>query len=212
MSEPSPTSRRILLVRHGQSEWNAVGKWQGQADPPLTDLGVEQAARAAETLLGAEWPQFDAVASSTLERAHHTALVIARRHDLAEPLVRPELMERDAGEYSGLTRAEIEEQYPGNLEKEIWPPGWEDDQKLLDRIYAGLKLVLEQLEGQNLVVVGHGGLLYALERMLGAPQQRVSNLGGRWFTIADVDTPATWELGDRMDLLPAADQTIPDQI
>ena len=62
----------LLILRHGQSEWNAQGKWQGQADPPLTDLGVQQALRAAEHLRDANF-QFDLIASSDLQRAKHTA-------------------------------------------------------------------------------------------------------------------------------------------
>ena len=58
----------VLLIRHGQSEWNATGRWQGQADPPLTDEGRNDARRAAEAL-GA----FDAVVASTLQRAIETA-------------------------------------------------------------------------------------------------------------------------------------------
>src|SRR3954452_11777953 len=63
---------RLLLVRHGQSEWNAVGRWQGQADPPLTELGRAQA-RAAARAIG----ELDAVFSSDLRRARETAEVIA---------------------------------------------------------------------------------------------------------------------------------------
>src|SRR5688500_8423312 len=63
---------RLLLVRHGESEWNAVGRWQGWADPPLTELGLEQARLAAKAV-GA----VDLIVASDLERAWHTAEVIA---------------------------------------------------------------------------------------------------------------------------------------
>ena len=61
----------LLLARHGQSEWNAVGRWQGQEDPPLSELGRAQA-RGAATHAGS----FDALFASDLERAHHTATII----------------------------------------------------------------------------------------------------------------------------------------
>ena len=71
---------RLLLVRHGQSTWNALGRWQGQADPPLTDIGRRQAAEASAAI-GA----VDAIFSSTLERARVTAEIIAELYadDLA---------------------------------------------------------------------------------------------------------------------------------
>jgi broad specificity phosphatase PhoE len=72
---------RILMVRHGQSEWNAIGKWQGQEDPPLTELGVDQAMRAGQVL-----GSFDLIASSDLQRAAITATVIG------EPIVCAKLL------------------------------------------------------------------------------------------------------------------------
>src|SRR3546814_7398309 len=63
---------RVLLVRHGQSEWNATGRWQGQADPPLTDLGRAQAHHAARSL-----GVVDAIVASDLQRAADTALIIS---------------------------------------------------------------------------------------------------------------------------------------
>src|SRR6187551_2407785 len=113
---------RILLVRHGQSTWNADGRWQGQADPPLSELGIAQAEAAARVLdgVGTIW-------SSDLERAHHTASILAAALGLA---VVPDarLREREAGEWTGLTRAEIDEQYPGAIAERRRPPGFEADE------------------------------------------------------------------------------------
>src|SRR3954464_6700209 len=89
---------RVLLVRHGQSEWNAVGRWQGQADPPLSDLGRAQA-RAAARSLGS----LDAVYASDLQRATETALIIAEQIGIGPVILDPDLRERDAGQWSGLT-------------------------------------------------------------------------------------------------------------
>ena len=63
---------KLLLVRHGQSEWNALGKWQGKADPPLTDFGRHQALLASKKL-----PDFSILASSDLKRAKATAEIFA---------------------------------------------------------------------------------------------------------------------------------------
>ena len=109
----------LLLARHGQSEWNAAGRWQGQADPPLSDLGRAQA-RAA----GRQAGSFDAIFASDLERALHTATIISEALGVSPVVVDPRLKERDAGEFSGLTRDEIEERFPGALAARRWPPGW----------------------------------------------------------------------------------------
>ena len=118
----------LLLARHGQSEWNAVGRWQGQADPPLSELGRAQA-RGAANQAGA----FDAIFASDLERALHTATIISTTLGVGPVIVDPRLKERNAGEFSGLTRAEIDTQFPGMLDRGEWPPGWEDDEAVLTR-------------------------------------------------------------------------------
>ena len=84
---------RLLVLRHGQSEWNAARRWQGQADIDLTDLGREQARRAAERLTG-----FAVIASSDMKRARETASIIAAvtGAELTEP--DPRLRETDVGE------------------------------------------------------------------------------------------------------------------
>src|ERR687894_225034 len=103
---------RLLLVRHGESTWNARGRWQGWADPPLTDLGRAQAEAA-----GPAAAPVDAVVSSDLQRARATAelMAVALGLDPAAVHVEPDVRERDVGDFTGLTRAEIEERWPGVL-------------------------------------------------------------------------------------------------
>ena len=103
---------RVLLVRHGQSEWNAVGRWQGQADPPLTDLGRAAGRGRRRTRSAPSTRSF----ASDLQRAAETAAIIAGELGVGPVVLDPDLRERDAGEWSGLTRAEIEERCPGYLE------------------------------------------------------------------------------------------------
>ena len=202
---------RLLLVRHGQSEWNADGRWQGQADPPLSDLGRLQA-RAAGATVGA----VDAIVASPLERAHHTAIAISESVGVGPVLVLPDLMERHAGEWQGLTRAQIDARYPGYLEDRgehrRRPPGWEDDDVLLQRVLQAIATVLTELDGaDDVVVVTHGGVIYALERHLGADFQRIPNLGARSVTV---DATGRMALGERL-LLVDPDEvlvTSPDQI
>ncbi len=200
---------RLLLVRHGESEWNTLGRWQGQADPPLSDHGRRQAAIAARSI-GA----VDAVVSSTLERARDTASIISAEIGVGPVLLDERLIERDAGEWSGLTRAQIKEAWPGYLAEdpedralERRPPNWEPDDRLLDRALQGLAEVAARAETGSAVVVTHGGVIYALEARLGAPRRYLPNLGARWVTFAD----DTMVLGDRLHLYePAADPGHPD--
>jgi probable phosphoglycerate mutase len=198
---------RILLVRHGQSTWNAEGRWQGQADPPLSDLGRLQA-RSAATSLGA----LDAIFSSDLQRAMETAVIISTELGVGPVVVDPDLKERSAGAWSGLTRAEIDERYPGYLSADRHlsigpaggavrrPPGWEADEDVLGRGLAALRSIAGAVGDGDVLAVTHGGLIYVLEAHLGAPFDRLANGGGRWVTV-DGDRAA---LGDRVILVDEA--------
>lgn len=186
----------ILLIRHGQSEWNAQGRWQGQADPPLSPLGRDQA-RAAGLLLSRFEP-FDGVASSTLDRAATTADLVGEALDLKVAFRTWNISERDAGEWSGLTRDEIDVRYPGYLKNGKYPTGYEYDDTFIVRIHQGLTEIVTNVQGDRLVVVAHGGVIYCLEASLGLPFRHMSNLGARWLSI---DANMNVALGDRVDLL-----------
>ncbi len=193
---------RILLVRHGQSVWNAEGRWQGQADPPLSDLGGSQAAEAA-TRVGI----VDAIYASDLVRAHHTAEVIAAGIG-ADVAVDVRLRERHAGDWEGRTRAEIDERWPGYLESGSRPPGYEADDSVLARTLAVLEEIAAVHEGDVLVVT-HGGVVRTLERHLGGDADGlIPNLGGRWIH----HDGAALRLGERVVLLDEAQVTRPQQI
>ena len=197
---------KLLLVRHGQSEWNAMGRWQGKANPPLTDLGKEQALIAAKKL-----PDFSILASSDLVRARETAEIFAKAHDKDsnDILIEPQVQERDAGEFSGLTRDEIDKKFPGYLAQNRWPSGWEPDDVLIKRLRKGLgRIIASSTESDSIVVVTHGGCIYALESLLGEEYRRISNLGGRWFELIDDE----FYLGERIQLLDPDEETYPDQI
>jgi probable phosphoglycerate mutase len=195
---------RVLLVRHGQSEWNAVGRWQGQADPPLSDVGRRQA-RAAASSLGA----VDAVFASDLQRAMETATIIAAELGVGPVVVDPDLRERDAGEWSGLTRAEIDERYPGYLSREAnfgpghprRPPGWEPDDSVRERAMRALHGIGAEVGGGDVLAVTHGGLIYVVEHALGHEGHiaRLANGAGRW-VVVDGDRMS---LGDRVLLVEA---------
>jgi hypothetical protein len=90
------------------------------------------------------------------------------------------LRERSAGEWSGLTRAEIDEAWPGYLDDHRRPPGFEPDDMLLARTLEGLAHIETEYRGGEILVVTHGGVVYALESDSGLPFSRLPNLGARW--------------------------------
>ena len=113
----------VHLARHGESDWNAAGRWQGHADRPLTDLGRRQAAELAERLADV---RLDAVYSSDLRRARETAEPVAERQGL-EVRALPALREVDVGGWSGLSRPEVARRFPEAFAR--WRgggQGWED--------------------------------------------------------------------------------------
>lgn len=164
---------RILLVRHGQSTWNADGRWQGRADPPLSKLGVRQAEVAAETIAD---HGITRVWSSPLVRAHQTATIVASLLGLTvENDAR--LQERDAGDWTGKTRTEIEEGWPGFLDGGRRPNGFETDDLLHERALAAVREIASGATAP-IVVISHGGLIRVVERALGSEPHSVPNLGG----------------------------------
>ena len=194
---------RLLLVRHGQSEWNALGRWQGRADPALTELGRLQALHAAQRV-GA----VDLIAASPLMRALDTASIISAQIGVGPVVVDPDLQERDAGAWQGLTRAEIEQEYPGYLKTFRSPPGYEDHDELIVRIRGALDRLHETYTGADLLVVTHGGVIGALERECGLQWERMPNLGARVF----VHHGDRIEVAERLVLVEDDEITIPEQI
>lgn len=165
---------RILLIRHGQSEWNASGRWQGWADPPLSSLGRRQAHGAAEFV-----GSIDAIVSSDLIRATETAVIISEAIGVGPVIVDERLRERDIGEWTGLTHAEIEEGWPGRLAmRPFHPPGGEHRDQVIERVLKGLSDVAISHRGGEVLVIAHGGVIRNLERHLGTDPATLPNLGG----------------------------------
>jgi phosphoserine phosphatase len=152
----------ILLARHGESDWNRDGRWQGHADRPLTDLGREQARALADRLAAIE---LDAVYSSDLERARETAAIVAKPHQLPVKEL-SDLREVDVGSWSGLTRAEAEELYPDAFRH--WTEGgegWDDGEtyeQLGERVVRALGMIAAKHADGRVLVVAHGGTIRAI--------------------------------------------------
>ena len=192
---------QLLVIRHGQSEWNADGRWQGQENPPLTDLGRQQARQAARAV-GA----IDALYASPLDRAATTAAILSEELGVGPVITLSGLMERNAGEWQGLTRDEIEESYPGYLADGRRPPGWEPDDDVQARVLGAFDAIATQHPYGTVVAVAHAGVIFAAESALGAEWERLAKLGGRWLIHGD----SGWRIGERVHLL--VEETIPDQI
>ena len=180
-AEPRP----FFILRHAQSEWNAEGLWQGQADPELSGEGWRQAVTAAKVLAG--MGTFDRVASSDLSRALQTAGVFRDTLGVTEPVdVDPGLREYDVGQWSGKTRTEIEDLWPGDIARfgrgELAaPPGGETRRAFDDRVLEAAGRVARSAHGhasRGLVVVAHGGVVRALARLSGVAEYRVGHLAG----------------------------------
>lgn len=179
--------RRLVMVRHGQTEWNAGGRMQGQLDAHLSELGRRQAVAAAE-VLGKRHPLL--IVSSDLSRAYDTAVALAER--TGSPLVADErLRETHLGDWQGLTHGEVDAIAPGARiawrNDATWAPNGGESR--VDVARRSLPLVAELIGTQHdwggdepdrpVVLVAHGGLIAALTaRLLELPVDTWPVLGG----------------------------------
>lgn len=170
----------LVLLRHGQSEWNLSNRFTGFKDVELTDLGREEAVNAGR-LLKAAGIKFDQVFTSTLKRANDTAklaLTEAGQGELIESMVyEPDLRERDYGDLTGLNKDETRAKY-GDKQVHIWrrsydtpPPGGECLEDVVEKrvrpyYEAKIKPMIE--DGKNILMAAHGNSLRAMLIILGA--------------------------------------------
>ncbi len=164
---------RLLLLRHAQSTWNAEGRWQGHADPPLSPEGKQTAKAAAP-----QYSHISRVVSSPLVRATETAEIIAESSGTSHIATHPGLTERDLGEWTGLTRSEVEERWPGYLSGHKWPESAETTEAFRKRVLEAIHSIAGEFE-EDVLVVAHAGVIITLEQSLGVPWRRIGNLCGR---------------------------------
>jgi len=198
----------VLILRHAQSTWNAEGRWQGQADPPLTPHGECQARMAARRLSSEE--PFDLVVSSDLSRAVQTAALMNTELGAGAPHeIESSLREYDVGAWSGHTREEIEAKWPGYLDRFSqgqldFPPGGEPRAQFDERVAEAGRWVAARAQvrgSQRVLVVSHGGVVRSLARLAGQPETRTGHLAGyRGNITAGVLFPT-----DTLDLLVGED-------
>jgi broad specificity phosphatase PhoE len=162
----------LLLVRHGETDWNAEGRLQGQTDRPLSDFGRRQARQLADEMADEE---LEAIYSSDLSRARETAAIVAER--LGLPVVLdPDLREKDWGSWEGLTSVERDRvEFVG-----------ESTEEHRERILRALRRISERHPGGGRVlVVTHGGSMRRVQTAaLGWALPVVENCG-RWLCACE---------------------------
>lgn len=157
----------LLLVRHGQTPWNLEGRWQGQADPPLTVRGQAQAKALAAVLAARSSRPWTRIVTSDLRRASQTAAFLANALSLPVELDR-RLRERDVPGWSGRLREEIERIDPVTLQAflsgdvSVRPGGGETNEELAARGRAGIEDLVRRYPGESLILVSHLGWINAL--------------------------------------------------
>ncbi len=153
---------RLMLIRHGQTAWNAEHRWQGHADVPLSEAGMAQAHALAGRLRDSS---VDALYSSDLKRAAQTAIVLGDAWGLT-PHLEPAWRERDVGVFSGLTHSEILERFPHAWEEmrsgRLNPPDGEEAMAFHRRVTAAYEQVLANHADQTVAIVSHGGAIATL--------------------------------------------------
>ena len=193
-------STTIYLVRHGETDWNASGRWQGHTDVPLNEVGEAQARLLAARLAG-EVPPFSALVTSDLVRASRTAAILGAALGLT-PVEEPDLREIDVGSWGGLTTAEVAASDPDTHARvqrgEDLPRGGAE--RLADlqaRVGAAFDRLALRHAGGRLLLVTHGGPARAIlghafpgRAELASPSLRVGNASLSILAL----TPRGWEL------------------
>ncbi|MEG4803466.1 histidine phosphatase family protein [Microcoleus sp. ARI1-B5] len=155
---------RLLLVRHGETDWNRAGKFQGQIDVPLNDNGREQARQAAEFLKDVK---LDFAISSSMLRPKETAEIILKHHGDLQLELRDELREISHGLWEGKFESEIEASYPGLLEEwktspeNVQMPEGENLEQVWTRAIAAWREIVKSVSGTG-IVVAHDAVNKAL--------------------------------------------------
>ncbi|MCC3411911.1 MAG: histidine phosphatase family protein [Microcoleus sp. PH2017_29_MFU_D_A] len=155
---------RLLLVRHGETDWNRAGKFQGQIDVPLNDNGREQARQAAEFLKDVK---LDFAISSSMLRPKETAEIILKYHGDLQLELRDELREISHGLWEGKFESEIEASYPGLLEEwkispeKVQMPEGENLEQVWTRAIAAWREIVKSVSGTG-IVVAHDAVNKAL--------------------------------------------------
>lgn len=147
----------LVLIRHGETDWNVEGRYQGQANPPLNKIGFDQAYQLVGQLKNVG---LDIVYASTLLRAAQTARIIAEKLELTL-YFEPRLMEIHQGEWQTRLRSEIQTLFPDIFERwesqpwQVTPPGGEHLKQVQQRVYTALDDILAAHSQETIGIVSH---------------------------------------------------------
>lgn len=154
---------KIILVRHGETEWNLQGRFQGIKDTDLTETGLVQASKVAQVLKGS----FEKIYTSPLKRAYETAEIIGK-DNLIKPIIIDKIKEIDFGQWEGLSIKEIKEDFPKEFklwrEDGVVAPLCGGDLSLKNASLRAKEAILQvayENKGGNIVIVAHGGIIKA---------------------------------------------------
>lgn len=188
----------ILLIRHGETAWNAVRRLQGHIDIPLNAEGERQAGALAQALAA---ESVDVIVSSDLQRARQTAQAVADQYDGAQVQTDANLRERCYGVFEGMLYTEVEQQYPADFAlwqardiDAVMPPGErvaESFRQFYGRAISAIREWAERHPGKTIAVVAHGGVLECAYReavgmQLDSPRDfQVKNASINRFTFSD---------------------------
>ncbi len=189
----------ILLIRHGQTDWNVEGRWQGMIDIPLNDAGREQARQLAQHL---QARTVNAIYSSDLQRAAATAQIIAETHAL-NVTHDERLREMNLGVLQGLTHSEHTIKFPEVVSAMRYDymdypiPEGETRRAMQDRAYAALLDIVAQEKAGTVALVTHGGVIRMLLQKLFGETDPLRNRSVFNTSVTEITYDgATWELLD----------------
>ena len=142
---------KICLIRHGETDWNAIGKFQGREDIPLNANGGDQIRKTTGFFRESRW---DVIISSPMSRAKMSAEIIREAIALPEIHEDENFMERDLGEISGMTYEEMKTTFPNDNHE-----GMEPLEKLQSRTISALMKWINAFAGKNIIIVTHGAVI-----------------------------------------------------
>lgn len=187
---------QLMLMRHGQTAWNANGRWQGHAPTPLNDVGRQQAQSAAIYLQNASITH---IYSSDLLRAQETAQIVASTLNL-NVFLEPRLRENDLGAWQGLTRQEIQAWDGENFRKvqndpfNTPRPGGESWGQMAERACQAIQEIAQKHPNTSILAVTHGGTIRSIIEHLQLYTREIHIPNTSFTHLAFDNTSHTWSL------------------